>query len=85
MRLGTTQWGNELRLSTWTRHCRRKINWLEFCHQKIRLRGLLCIMDEWTTILDSGAQVDAIYTDFAKAFDTVPHRRLLSILKLYNI
>ena len=46
---------------------------------------LLCIMDEWTTILDSGAQVDAIYTDFAKAFDTVPHQRLLSKLKSYNI
>jgi len=25
-------------------------------------------MDEWTTLLDSGAQVDVIYTDFAKAF-----------------
>jgi len=24
---------------------------------------LLCIMDEWTTLLDSGAQVDVIYTD----------------------
>jgi len=42
-------------------------------------------MDEWTTILDSGAQIDAIYTDFAKAFDTIPHRRLLSKLKSYNI
>jgi len=46
---------------------------------------LLCIMDEWTTILDSGAQVDAIYTDFAKVFDTVPHRRLLCKSKSYNI
>ena len=35
------------------------------------------IMDEWTTQLDYGGQVDVIYTDFAKAFDTVPHRRLL--------
>ena len=42
-------------------------------------------MDEWTTILDSGAQVDAIYTDFAKAFDTVPHQRLLSKLKSYGV
>jgi len=42
-------------------------------------------MDEWTTILDSGVQIDAIYTDFAKAFDTIPHRRLLSKLKSYNI
>jgi len=48
---------------------------------------LLCIMDEWTTQLDYGGQVDVIYTDFAKAFDTVPHRRLLSTgrLKSYNI
>jgi len=46
---------------------------------------LLCIMDEWTTLLDSGAQVDVIYTDFAKAFDTVPHGRLVTKLKWYNI
>ena len=38
-----------------------------------------------TTQLDSGGQVDVIYTDFAKAFDTVPHRRLLSKIKSYNI
>ena len=33
-------------------------------------------MDDWTTQLDSGGQIDVIYTDFAKAFDTVPHHRL---------
>jgi len=45
----------------------------QYCFIKGRstVLQLLCIMDEWTTILDSGAQVDAIYTDFAKAFDTV--------------
>ena len=41
-------------------------------------------MDEWTTQLDSGGQVDVIYTDFAKAFDTVPHRMLLSKIKSYK-
>ena len=46
---------------------------------------LLKIMDEWTTQLDYGGQVDVIYTDFAKAFDTVPHRRLLFKLETYNI
>jgi len=38
----------------------------------------LIVVVEWTTQLDYGGQVDVIYTDFAKAFDTVPHRRLLS-------
>jgi len=42
-------------------------------------------MDDWTTQLDSGGQIDVIYTDFAKAFDTVPHHRLLFKLKTYNI
>jgi len=32
---------------------------------------LLCIVDELTTQLDSGGQVDVIYTDFAKAFDSI--------------
>jgi len=30
---------------------------------------LLKIMDDWTAQLDSGGQVDVVYTDFAKAFD----------------
>jgi len=41
--------------------------------------------DPQRTAKDSGAQVDVIYTDFAKAFDTVPHGRLLTKLKSYNI
>jgi len=42
-------------------------------------------MDDWTTKLDSGAQIDATYTDLAKAFDTVPHQRLLRKLKSYSL
>ena len=42
-------------------------------------------MDDWTAQLDSGGQVGVIYTDFAKAFDTVPHQRLLLKIKTYNI
>ena len=40
-------------------------------------------MDDWTTQLDSegGGQVDVIYIDFAKAFDTAPHQRLLLKIK----
>jgi len=45
---------------------------------------LLHVMDEWTKILDEGGQVDAIYMDFMKAFDKVPHKRLLGKLNSYG-
>jgi Reverse transcriptase (RNA-dependent DNA polymerase) len=38
------------------------------------------VLDKWTEILDDRGVVDAIYLDLAKAFDTVPHQRLLSKL-----
>ena len=46
---------------------------------------LLKVIDRWTEILDSGGWVDAIYCDFRKAFDTVPHRRLLTVLEHYGV
>ena len=38
---------------------------------------LVEIMDNWTEVICRGRSVDAIYMDFQKQFDTVPHRRLL--------
>jgi len=35
--------------------------------------------------LDYGGQIDAVYTYFEKAFDKVPHKRLLSKLHSYQI
>ena len=43
--------------------------------------NLLAALDSWTEILDSGGGVDTAYLDFAKAFDTVPHERLLHKLR----
>jgi len=46
---------------------------------------LLEVMDKWTDILDNGGSLDVIYLDLAKAFDSVPHRRLLLKLQSYGI
>ena len=46
---------------------------------------LLKVLDKWTEALDSGYSIDCIYMDYAKAFDTVPHRRLLYKLSRYGI
>ena len=46
---------------------------------------LLNILDGWTSALNSGKQVEVIYTDFAKAFDKVPHQRLLTKLRSYGL
>ena len=46
---------------------------------------LLEFMEEITEAIDSGDSVDVIYLDFAKAFDKVPHQRLLAKLHGYGI
>ncbi len=42
-------------------------------------------MDNWTRLLENDQTVDAIYLDFAKAFDSVPHQRLLRKCKALGI
>ena len=46
---------------------------------------LLRMTDKWTMYLESGGQIDTIYSDFEKAFDKVPHRRLISKLHTYGL
>ena len=35
--------------------------------------------------LDNGFSIDSIYLDFMKAFDTVPHKRLIYKLRMNGI
>ena len=47
------------------------------------LTQLLICMEDWTNMLEKREVFDLIYTDFSKAFDSVPHQRLY--IKLHNI
>lgn len=46
---------------------------------------LLEYLDKCVETIVNGGVVDSIYMDFAKAFDTVPHRRLIAKLQSYGI
>ena len=49
------------------------------------MTNLLLAMEEWTEAIEFGYELDVIYTDFAKAFDSVPHKRLLVKLESIGI
>jgi hypothetical protein len=46
---------------------------------------LLKMLDTWTEALDNGDVIEVLYLDIQKAFDTVPHRRLLLKLEALGI
>lgn len=60
-------------------------------HQHGFLRGRSCqtnlleAFEMWTRWLDEGNNVDIVYLDYQKAFDRVPHLRLLNKLHAYGI
>ena len=56
-----------------------------FMRKKSCLTNLLEYLETLTDLVDSGHAVDVIYLDFAKAFDKVPHQRLIAILKAHGI
>ena len=56
-----------------------------FINKRSTTLQLLYVLDEWTEILDQGGTIDAVYLDFMKAFDKVPHKRLLHELSAYGI
>ena len=49
------------------------------------LTNLLCFLEEITKWVDDGSPVDLIYLDFQKAFDKVPHQRVILKLKSHGM
>ena len=56
-----------------------------FCKGRSCVSQLLVTIHDWMKDLDNNTPTDAIYLDLSKAFDTVPHQRLISKLKGYGI
>ena len=67
------------------KHCLIKESQHGFVRNKSCLTNLLVFMDEVTNYLDSGYPVDVMYLDFQKAFDKVPHQRLLMKLAAHGL
>ena len=55
-----------------------------FREKRICILQLLDVLDDLTKAYDENKQTDVIYIDIKKAFDTVPHRRLLLKLQAYG-
>ena len=55
------------------------------------IKGKSCVtqlhefMEDITDAIDQGHEVDVIYLDYSKAFDKVPHKRLLTKISGYEI
>ena len=56
-----------------------------FCKGRSCLTNLLTFLEHITKYVDEGYPVDVVYLDFSKAFDRVPHARLVNKLRAHGI
>jgi len=56
-----------------------------FLARKSTCTQLLATLNEWTKAANAHYRIDAVYIDFAKAFDSVSHAKLLQKVKSYGI
>ena len=55
------------------------------CKSRSGVTQLLQVMENITNYFDNGTPLDIIYLNFRKAFDAVPHERLLTKLRAYGV
>ena len=56
-----------------------------FMPKRSCVTNLLEFLEDITRLVDEGHSIDLVYLDFAKAFDKVPHARLLSKVEAHGI
>ena len=56
-----------------------------FISGRSTITQLLNYLDKCTKSISEGNIIDAVYMDFAKAFDAVPHKRLIAKLEMCGI
>ena len=56
-----------------------------FLNGRSTVLQLLTVLDKWTKIIDEGVTIDCVYFNFKKAFDKVPHQRLIHKVEQYGI
>jgi hypothetical protein len=56
-----------------------------FCKGRSCASQLLTTLHEWMSHLDNNTPIDSVYLDFSKAFDKVPHQRLVHKLHSYRV
>lgn len=54
-------------------------------HTPVKAMQLLSLTEDILKVADNRKQVDLVFLDFRKAFDKVPHKRLLNKLSSYGI
>ena len=65
-------------------HSLSNLQW-GFQQGRSAVTSLLSVVHEWLEILESGKEVCAVFFDLKKAFDTVPHRKLMTKLQTLGL